>query len=222
MNEETDSRVLTDVWDRQTRVLHWINAILVITLALLMVGRDGMEFLGAGKSLLTPIKRLHAYIGYVFVFTFALRVWWGFAGNTYARWSDIIPYRKERWQAIARNLTWYLSGFKGRPASATGHDPLASVFYVVLFLTLLSQAATGLVLSGAELKLYPAFFFMQGMSDAARHALGSSIKEVHEFGFWLIAGFLAAHLCGLVVHEIKEKTGLLSSMIHGKKYFPKG
>lgn len=32
---------------------------------------------------------------------------------------------------------------------------------------------------------------------------------------------LSIHLFGLAVSEVKEKTGLLSSMIHGKKYLPK-
>jgi Ni,Fe-hydrogenase I cytochrome b subunit len=30
--------------------------------------------------------------------------------------------------------------------------------------------------------------------------------------------FLGAHLFGLVAHEVREKTGLLSSMVHGRKY----
>ncbi len=214
-------RVLTDVWDRQTRILHWINALLIITLALLMIGKAGMEFLGVERSLRLPVKRLHAYIGYVFVFTFSLRVFWGFMGNTYARWTDMIPHRKEHLRAIWRNLRWYLSGFKGSPARAVGHDPSAAVFYAALFLILLSQSVTGLILSGTEFKMYPAFFFMKSMSVSARQSFGNPLGDAHEFGFWFIILFLAAHLTGLVVHEVKEKTGLLSSMIHGKKYFPK-
>jgi len=221
MSEGGTERVLTDVWDRQTRILHWINAVLIITLALLMIGKEGMALLGADRAMKMPVKRLHAYVGYVFVFTFALRVWWGFMGNTYARWTDIIPFRKEQRQAIAKNLRWYLTGFKGSPAGATGHDPLAAIFYAALFLVLLSQAITGLILSGTEFKMYPAFFFMKDMSAAARESFGDSLGEIHEFGLWFIMFFLAAHLFGLVVHEVKEKTGLLSSMIHGKKYFPK-
>lgn len=33
--------------------------------------------------------------------------------------------------------------------------------------------------------------------------------------------FVCLHLGGLILHEIVEKAGLFSSMIHGKKYFPK-
>lgn len=219
--EKENERVITDVWDWQIRVLHWTNAILVITLVLLMLGKEGMEMIGVEKSLRAPVKRLHAYVGYVFICTFFLRVVWGFAGNKYARWSDMIPYKKERRQAIGRNIRWYLSGFKGSPAHAPGHDPLASVFYLAIFLVFASQALTGLLLSGIEFKMFPGSVFTGGLGEGAREALGDALEEVHGFGLWAVVFFLGAHLGGMVVHEVKEKTGLLSSMIHGGKYFPK-
>jgi len=222
MPESTDERILTDVWDRPTRVLHWTIAVLVITLALLMIGNYGMEYLGVDESVRTPLRRLHAYTGYAFIIALALRLLWGFAGNAYARWTDIIPYGKERWRAAGHNIRWYLSGFRGRPAGAVGHAPFASVFYTALFIVLVSQAVTGLILAGSEFHMYPAYLFMRGMSGAGLDAVGDSvIGDVHALGFWFILFFLVAHLFGLVVHEVKEKTGLLSSMIHGKKYLPK-
>ncbi len=222
MNASGNERVLTDVWDRPTRLLHWTIALLVITLALLMIGNYGMEYLGIDESVRTPARRLHAYTGYAFVLALGLRLVWGFIGNAYARWSDIIPHGKERWKAVGHNIRWYLSGFKGRPFGAVGHDPFASVFYAALFLVLMSQAVTGLILAGSEFHMYPAYFFMKGMSGVRLDAVGDSvIGDVHVFGFWFIFFFLGAHLFGLVAHEVKEKTGLLSSMIHGKKYLPK-
>ncbi|MBI5343853.1 MAG: cytochrome b/b6 domain-containing protein, partial [Deltaproteobacteria bacterium] len=193
--------------------------LLVITLMLLVIGKEGMELIGIEKSMRAPVKRLHAYIGYVFALFFILRIIWGFAGNRFARFSDIIPYRKEQRQAIWQNVRWYLSGFKGRPAGFTGHDPLASLFYIALFLVLISQALTGLLLSGLEFKTFPGVLFTGGLSSYAREALEEALGTVHEFGFYFMLFFLAAHLAGLVVHEVKEKTGLFSSMIHGKKYF---
>ncbi|MBI1910379.1 MAG: cytochrome b/b6 domain-containing protein [Deltaproteobacteria bacterium] len=212
-------RTLTDVWDWPTRILHWTNAILIITLALLMIGKEGMEILGVEKALRRPVNELHAYIGYIFAFTFSLRIVWAFIGNKYARWADIIPYSKEGRQAIGHNIKWYLSGFKGRAAKAIGHDPLASLFYIALFIVLASQVVTGLLLSGAEFKMFPGSLFTSGLGEEGLEALEGALEEVHEFGFMFIIFFFFAHLAGLVVHEVKEKTGLFSSMIHGRKYF---
>ncbi|MBI2411814.1 MAG: cytochrome b/b6 domain-containing protein [Deltaproteobacteria bacterium] len=219
-NEDRE-RVMVDAWDWPTRALHWINAALVVTLALLMLGKDGMELLGVEKALRRPLNFAHAYVGFAFIATFSLRVIWAFVGNRYARWADIIPISREQREGIARDIKWYLSGFKGSPTRVAGHDPLASLFYIVLFVVLASQAATGLVLSGAELKVGPLSGLFSGMGEEAIKNITEALEEVHEAGFLYILFFIFAHIVGLVVHEVSEKTGLFSSMIHGKKYFPK-
>lgn len=222
MADEKGSEVrLTDAWDWQTRVLHWTNAILVLSLVLLMLVKSGMGAIGIDKALRRPVKELHAYIGLLFMITLSLRVIWGFIGNKYALWTDIFPVTKEQRAAIGQSLRWYLSGFKGSPARAVGHDPLASLVYIALFAVLISQAATGFILSGLEFKMFPATLLTGGLGEGAAEALAGGLEEVHEFGMLFMFFFIFAHLGGLVVHEVKERTGLFSSMIHGKKYFPK-
>lgn len=110
-NHEKSERVLVDVWDWQTRALHWVNALLIITLALLIIGKEGMEIIGVEKALRAPVKKAHAYVGYLFVVTFLLRVIWAFAGNAYAKWSDISPFGRQRWQGALQDIKWYISGF---------------------------------------------------------------------------------------------------------------
>lgn len=218
---EEKERIMLDAWDWQTRALHWINAALVITLALLMLGKEGMELLGVERALRRPLNFAHAYAGYAFIVTFSLRVVWAFVGNRYARWADFIPSSREQREGVVKDIKWYLSGFKLSPARAVGHDPLASLFYIVLFAVLASQATTGLILSGAELKVGPLSGLFSGMSEEAIKGIAEALEAVHEIGFLYILFFIFAHIIGLVVHEISEKTGLFSSMIHGKKYFPK-
>lgn len=215
-----DRRVVVDVWDWQTRVLHWTNALLVLTLALLMLGNEAMEALGVAKALRRPVKQLHAYTGYVFVFTFTLRIAWAFLGNEYARWRDIVPLTGEQWSGVAANVRWYLSGFKSEPPLSRGHNPLASLFYTALFVVLAAQALTGLTLAGVELHMAPAAWFTAGLGEEALEAVEEAAEEIHEFGLWFVIFYLTAHIGGLVFHEIGERTGLFSSMIHGKKYFP--
>lgn len=220
MKNQTSNQgfIAVNVWDWQTRVLHWTNAILVISLAILALGFEAFEELGMSEDYL---KEIHAYIGYVFVFTLTLRVLWGFIGNEHAGWLDIIPYKKERWTAIRDNIKWYLSGFKIKPPISIGHNPLASIFYIALFSILVSQAVTGLVLSGLEFGLAPLGGFFSSYSHDAKKAIEDIFGDIHEFGLWVVIFFFAAHMTGLVVHTIFERAGLFSSMLHGKKYFPK-
>ncbi|MBI3599613.1 MAG: cytochrome b/b6 domain-containing protein [Nitrospinae bacterium] len=221
MNIEKDSRkyVAVNVWDWQTRVLHWSNVILVITLLLLALSVDGMKLLGVEKPLRRPVKEIHAYIGYLFVFTLTLRIVWGFIGNRYARWLDIIPYKREQWQAIGDDIKYFLSGFKKRPHVNIGHSPIASLLYIALFIVLISQAVTGFALAGIEFGLFPGSLIFGGLGEGAKEALEDVFGEIHEFGLWFVLFFIFAHFSGLVTAEIGNKSGLLSSMIHGKKYF---
>lgn len=218
---EDRERVLVDVWDWPTRVLHWVNALLVISMIVLILGVEWMEELGIDKKLRRPVKEWHSWLGHVFMITLSLRIIWGFAGNKYARFSDILPMKSWQWQAIGHNIKWYLSGFRGRAAHAIGHDPLAAVFYSVLFVVLISQALTGMLLSGADFNTFPGTLFTAGMSEAALEGLEDTLEGLHEAGFLFILFFIAAHLIGLVAHELKEKTGLLTSMVNGKKCLPR-
>ena len=218
---EDRERVLVDVWDWPIRVLHWVNALLVISMIVLILGVEWMEELGIDKKLRRPVKEWHSWLGHVFMITLSLRIIWGFAGNKYARFSDILPMKSWQWQAIGHNIKWYLSGFRGRAAHAIGHDPLAAVFYSVLFVVLISQALTGMLLSGADFNTFPGTLFTAGMSEAALEGLEDTLEELHEAGFLFILFFIAAHLIGLVAHELKEKTGLLTSMVNGKKCLPR-
>lgn len=213
--------VTVSVWDWQTRVLHWVNALLVITLVLLTLSVEGMEFLGVEKLIRKSVKGLHAYIGYMLVVTLFLRIIWGFLGNRFVRWTDIIPYKEERWYAIGGYLKWYLNGLRGKPPITIGHNPFSSLFYIALFLILIIQSITGLSLAGIKFNLLPASIIFGRFGEGAKESIGEALEEIHEFGLWFIIFFAIFHIFGIVAHEIKEKSGLFSSMIHGRKYFPK-
>ncbi len=215
--DEREELVEVMVWDWQTRALHWINALLIITLMILIFNYEIMEWLGAEEEAEESIKRLHAWVGHILAVTFILRVVWGFAGNEYARWLDMIPYNKERWNGILDNLRWYLSGLRGSPPPSVGHNPLASLFYIALFLVLTSQVFTGITLAGEEFGMIPGRF----ISSILGHEVVEGFEEIHEFGLWFMVFFLSAHLTGVIAHELKDRTGLFWSMVNGKKYLPR-
>ena len=216
-----DELVSMEVWDWQTRLLHWLNAILIISLVVLILGAEAVEELGFAESTEEWLKSLHAQVGRIFAITLTLRIIWGFAGNRYARWSDMLPFTEEKRRAIAQNIGWVLSGFRGKPPVHVGHNPLASLLYLALFGVLIVQALTGLLLAGIEFNMFPASILTAGLSEHALEELEEAIEEIHEFGLWFVIFFFIAHMAGLVAHHLFDRGGLLGSMIHGKKYFKK-
>lgn len=217
--------IAVPVWDIPTRVLHWLNALTIITLAAFALTMWKVESLGlndeVSEMLMSMLKKNHTYFGYFLAVTFTLRIIWGFAGNRYARFSDLISFKKEHWTAIAGNIKWYLSGFKGHPPVAIGHNPLASLFYIPLFAVLCIQVLSGILLAGLEYEVFPGTIIKEWYGLEGVDAWGMAAEKTHVFGLYFILLFFCAHMIGLVVHEIGEMCGLLSSMIHGRKYLEK-
>jgi cytochrome b len=160
---DTSDMVEIKVWDLPTRLLHWTNALLVLSLIALVL----LHELGEDINLGFDVELAHAYIGHVFVVTFILRIIWGFFGNEYARLSDMFPFSKSNLVKAKARMLWMLRGFKGRAPVSKGHDPIAVFFYFALFFVLISQSITGLVLSGGEFGTFPGRLIMAPQVEVA-------------------------------------------------------
>ena len=205
------------VIDWQTRVLHWTNAILITSLILLILGYEGLEALGVAKEDRKILETLHAYAGHIFAVTFILRVIWGFVGNKYARFTDMIPNTKAKIKGIKDNIKWYAGGCKDKPPVSIGHNPLASLFYLALFVVLGLQIITGLALSGIEMDMMPGKYFAGFFSHNTLESIEQFAEEIHEFGLIFISLFIVAHMVGHVSHYVHDKGASLKAMITGNK-----
>ena len=219
MNTEASrERVIVDAWDSPTRILHWVNALLIVLLALEMLAKDGMGALGVERDPRRAMNVIHGYTGVVLIVFFSLRLIWAFVGNQYARWGDLIPLSSERRRQVVADIKWYLAGFRGATARVVGHGALASVFYFILFLVLGIMIVTGFLLTGLIFEWAPASYLVGGLSEESEDALRHFLMETHELGNWFLIFFFFIHVASIVINEVKKKTGFLSSMVHGKKY----
>ena len=71
------------------------------------------------------MRFVHEVSGIVLIAALALRVYWFFKGNLWARWSAFIPVRRDRWTGIGSMLEFYLfmrfdAGPGGGPQPAGG------------------------------------------------------------------------------------------------------
>ena len=155
MNTENLSDSLKEypVWDRSIRWFHWINALAIIGLigvGLVILNAKTLGISTDGKILL---KTIHVYIGYVFCLNLAWRIIWAFIGNKYARWKAILPVGKGFFTALRQYKASFMSG---KFTYYQGHNPAAKLMITLLFLLLITQAITGLVLAGTDI-YYPPF-----------------------------------------------------------------
>ncbi len=223
-------------WDAATRWFHWINALAVIGLigtGLVVLFDDALGLSAPGK---VTLKSVHVTFGYVMAANLLWRFVWAFFGNRYATWRGIMPGGPGYLAALRAYTASFLSG---EPQQYIGHNPLARIGVALLFLLLLIQVATGLVLAGTDL-FWPPFghwfaawvaapgvdpaLVVPGAMDLidkasydAMRAFRSSFVEVHELGFYALAVVIVLHLVAVVVTELHEGGSLTSAMFTGRK-----
>ena len=86
-------------------------------------------------------------LGYVMAANLLWRFVWAFVGNRYARWRSILPGGAGFGGALKAYVASFLTG---EPQQYVGHNPLARIGVTMLFILLLVQMATGLVLAGTD------------------------------------------------------------------------
>jgi cytochrome b len=161
---------------------------------------------------------------------------WAFFGNRYARWRAILPGGTG---FIASARAYVASFLTGEPQQYVGHNPLARIGVSLLFLLLLVQMATGLVLAGTDL-FWPPFgrlfadwiaapgvdpgAIQPGASDLMDKAAYQSMRdfrgpfvEIHEIAFYVLAIAVVLHLIAVVVTELHEGGSITSAMFTGRK-----
>lgn len=227
-------------WDAPTRWFHWVNALAVLGLiatGLMILNGDRLGLSTEGKI---ALKSVHVTFGYVMTLNLLWRFVWAFYGNKYAHWRAILPVGA----GFLKTLRGYVASFlSGHPQQYIGHNPLARLGVSVLFLLLVVQMLTGLVLAGTDL-FWPPFgglfaawiaspgvdplSIQPGASDLIDKAAYQSMRdlrapfvEIHEITFYLIAIAVVLHVVAVVVTEIHEGGGIISAMFTGRKILTK-
>ncbi|MFT5132556.1 MAG: Ni/Fe-hydrogenase 1 B-type cytochrome subunit [Gammaproteobacteria bacterium] len=246
-NENLNETTMTDdhkavkhyhVWDRTVRVFHWINVLCVtalIGIGMVILNSKSLDISNEGKILL---KTIHVYVGYVLVLNLSWRFTWCFFGNRYSRWVSILPFSKDYFTSLRS----YIQGLKNNKApDYLGHNPIGRLMVALLFFLLASQAITGLILAGTDLYMPP---FGHEISkwvgeDQDKLALikpysteninaeryknmrdfRKPIITLHYYIFYVILLSIVFHIAGVVISELRERSGLISAMITGRKVF---
>lgn len=224
------------VWDRNVRWFHWINVLSVLALlgtGLVIFNGRTLGLAGEAKILM---KELHVWAGYLFAVNLAWRIVQGFLGSHFARWRTLLPFGN----GYLTELRAYLGSLRsGEPRPYLGHNPLGKLMVMLLFLLLITQAVTGLLLAGTDLYYPPLGGWIaewvapagidpaslvpgdKSMVDAAAWSKMRDLRKpfiiTHVWVFYTLLAAVVLHVLGVVVTEICERSGLVSAMIAGDK-----
>ena len=227
------------VWDAPTRAFHWINFITIISLiffGMIMLFKKELGITGIDAKV--GLKEVHIIFGYIFLANFVWRILWGFIGNKYARWNQVLPGN-----GFKDTLRSYISSVKkGEPDQYIGHNPMGRLAILFIFLLMATLAITGLVRAGTDI-YYPPFGtlvtdyiveagadpeniqpYVAAGTDKEKVATLKAFKKpfglVHLYGAYVLMFMIILHIVFVVRTEIDEG-GFISSMFSGKKLLTK-
>lgn len=175
------------VWDPFVRIFHWS---LVLLFIIAFASEDGPA-------------AVHIYAGYGISLLVLFRVFWGFVGTRYARFSNFLYGRSAQKR--------YLSSLIHRqPEHYTGHNPAGGMMVFILLAALLLQCFLGMVMIAGDGEGPLAGSFLSIFSN-------SVTEEIHDLlGHGLLL-LIAIHVSGVLVSSLLHRENLIRAMITGRK-----
>jgi cytochrome b len=173
------------IWDLPTRAFHWS---LVFAVAAALVS----GFIGGNAMI------WHGRFGVAIVGLIAFRIVWGFAGSTYARFSQFV-----RGPAAIRDA------LQGR-WQGVGHNPLGALSVLGLLAVLAAQAASGLF--GNDDIAFNGYLY-----NLVSKETSDRLTALHSINAWLVGALIALHLGAIAFYVRVKKADLVRPMLRGWK-----
>ena len=185
-----ETRATITVWDLPLRIFHWVLVLLVISqIVTVSIGGNAMEY--------------HALGGYTILTLVLFRILWGFAGGTHARFADFL----RRPVAVARYAHRLM---KGTAATHRGHNPLSGWSVMLMLLSLLVQAMTGLFANDDVMMKGPLAKHVSGDASAV-------FTAVHDINAGILLTLISLHILAVLFYLFRRKQDLIGPMFSGRK-----
>lgn len=210
------------VWEAPVRLWHWVTMLAMFVLigtGFLIgvpppsVGGEAYDTFWFGY-----IRFLHFAAGYVFAVFFALRVYWAFVGNRYAREIFVVPVSMlsaKFWSGLVHQALYYL--FVHRESRGyQGHNPLAAAaMFFMYLLGAVWMIASGFALygEGAGMGSWQYALFTSWLQPLAGDS--QQLHTYHRLGMWYLVVFTIVHVYMVIREDVFSKETVISTMING-------
>lgn len=208
------------VWELPVRFYHWLNALSVVTLIVtgFIIGKPTtIRYANEAyqQYWFGTVRFVHFVAAFIYFFNFLVRIYWGFVGNRYAKWSNFLPLRKSQWKEIIETLKVDIFQTQYKHTVSIGHNMLAGLVYFLSFLVFLFQAITGFALySSMSSSFLPQLFRWVVPLMGGDFA----VRQWHHIFMWFFIVFIIIHMYLVFYHDYVEGRGTTSSMVGGWKF----
>jgi Ni/Fe-hydrogenase 1 B-type cytochrome subunit len=212
-----DTKHTLYVWDLPVRITHWVNVFSIVILSVtgFYIADPFITTEGPATTqyIMGTVRLIHYITAFIFTISVLFRIYWAFAGNKYARWSQFLPASHRRWRDLVRMVRYYT--FTRRdPPPEIGHNPLAGITYIGLYVLFGLQIVTGFALYSLP---YHDGWLKVGFGWIVIQFGAQPVRLLHYLIMFLIIAFTIHHVYSSVLIDIEEQSGLVSSIITGRK-----
>ena len=212
------------VWELPVRIFHWINVLCITVLAVtgfiianppaILSGAEASESYWFGT-----VRFIHFTAAYIFFFNMLLRIYWGFVGNRFSNWRAFLPFNKKGIKNIMHVLRVdiLLQHDKTHDIRniSVGHNSVAAISYLALFVLALVQVFTGFGLYSDN-----SGWWLPKMFAWVVPLFGGDfmVRTIHHVATWFFIFFTLIHVYLVFYHDWLEGRGEVSSMFGGYKF----
>jgi Ni,Fe-hydrogenase I cytochrome b subunit len=181
------------------RIWHWINALIVFgLLGTVFLRKTFLSWRSNSEILMNKLTDMGVEITLQQAKILAKAVRAGMW-----EWHIILGYALVALLLFRAYLYFFDSSKKDLFSSLSLHKKGVKSLYYLFYTTLTFMAVSGMLI----------YFYQElNMTKEFTH----NLKEVHELVFYFIMYFLPVHIVGVIITDVTEEKGLISSMINGK------
>lgn len=207
------------IWELPVRLTHWLIFFSFFVLAGTgyYIAHPFIAVAGPARDhfVMGTARAAHMYAAIVFSLAFFVRIYWMFAGNAYARLTQLLPFGRERLRSFWEAMMFY-SFLRREPEECAGHNALAGSSYAIIYGIYFVMIATGLALYtvvASPTSPFRVFDFLIPLFDGLQVA-----RLIHHVGMWVITIFVVLHVYFVILASIAERIGTFDSIISGYKF----
>jgi len=213
------------VWEKAVRFFHWVTAFSTVILIITgFIIADPPAIVHSHAEATNSywfgyVRAIHFSTAYILIANSIFRLYWAFAGNQFANWSNFIPYTKKGIKNIFHVLKIDIFLMEDKEHKlhniSIGHNYLAAFSYFIMALFFVVQVMTGLALIADT-----STWFFPKMFKWVTTMFGGDIttRYIHHILTWIFMAFIVIHFYLVLFHDYVEARGEASSMISGFKF----
>ena len=207
------------VWSILLRLYHWslVIALIALTVTGFYINAPWTQTTLEGRGLypMLTMRNIHGLAAYLFTAAILVRVYLLLFGNRQERIMSMLPLNRRNLRNMMNAVRAYFYLHDDYTEVRLGHNILAGITYVVTIIIALMQIASGFYLRLPENTFWQNWGGMLfGNQQQARFT--------HHLLMWYFIIFTLVHIYLVIWNELKHRDGLISSILSGNKFRPRG